>query len=124
MANKKLRKTAKNLKNIPKLKKQLAIFLAKTSILGEIDIHHILVYGHRGFLAMSVEQLTNRFDKYLEETSESVEYWEQQRAIKIANGAREHAVWDEDRKIEAKKALLKEAEMIMDEIFEQVALVE
>ena len=73
---------------------------------------------------MSEEQLTNRFDKYMEELVTDIAYWEEQRAIKIAAGVRESYVWDEDRKILEKKGWLKRAEQILDDIFEQVALIE
>ena len=69
MTQKRLRKIAKNIVGQPKLKKDIAAFLAKNihndnKRLSTEQIQSMLINGNRGFLAMNEKELTDKFDAY------------------------------------------------------------
>lgn len=105
------RKIAKNIKNQPKLKKMLAKWLTEQFLTrGFYNAEEMLLKGHRGFLAMSEKELTNQFDKLYSDIEKEIEEESKQNH------------WTTERELEAKTIALQSADVIYNEIFEQVFL--
>jgi len=111
--HKKLRKIAKSLKNQPKLKKILAEYLASVNKAG-FDVEKALIYGHRGYMAMTEKDLTDLFDSHFEEIIEN------NNRILESEGTR--SPWSFERELEDSQSELDKANKISDLLFEQAFL--
>jgi hypothetical protein len=108
----KMSKIAKDIKNQPKLKKEIASFLAKNSkIKNEQDV---LLHGHRGFLAMTEKELTKEFDALVERTVKDLEFCKKEMAERPSH-------WMASA-ISKNEILLKEAETVSSSIFDAIFL--
>jgi len=114
MSKKKLRKIAKNITNQPKIKKEIATFLVVHDI-SRPHIDDVMMFGHRGFLAMSEKELTDRFDKLYESFLVLKVKDDEIRSQHIANGYKVTFPSYYDVKIEA-------AEKLYDSIIDELLL--
>ncbi len=120
MSRPKLRKMAKNIKNQPRLKKILAEYLTKRTFDEKnYNAYSMLLNGHRGFLAMSEKELTDKFDNVYIELEEEVKAAEKDR---LEEDPSSWGVGYLDGRVKDKKKILAKADKIYDEIFEELFL--
>lgn len=109
----KMSKLAKDIKNQPKLKKQLAEYIASNT---RADLKTILLEGHRGFLAMSEKELCGIFDEKVDGLKKTLAEYEE--IMKDPNLRQRRF----EPELLSCKSKLKEAEALYDSLFEHLFL--
>lgn len=111
-------KLAKDIKNQPKLKKALATYIAENTKVTADNMLDFLLEGHRGFLAMSEKELTNKFDAMYEGFHRRIAELES----KIGEAQNSYTRSNIENEIKSSEAKIKEADALYDALFEQLFL--
>lgn len=116
-----MRKMAKNVANQPKHKKAMAEFLADLQCekIPKVELKKMLIVGHRGYLAMEDTKLGKLFDQMYDHLCSELKKAEDD-TINSNNsiwGSKEY-----EGRLKVAKEKVEAAEVIYDEIFEEVFL--